>query len=261
MWAQTSPHVSCESPFSTPSTNHWPNLWRFPSARDHLQLCPCTNCEYTPCKGRSWILTSKRSESCGSSAITRNIGRKILKVEVLHNNWWLNDAHTVHAAGLHADLEVTVMYAKNEISSIIVIPEIGNSALRNAAASLITIPDSLTEIGSWAFTNCSRLENVAVPDRVTIIHRGTFWDWGFLERVTIAGVVAEIGDCAFASCTWLKNMTIPDSVAMPLPIAAARKTSQFVAPNAPCWQMTSRYTPKGLSLDFVWSNFVALGIY
>lgn len=45
------------------------------------------------------------------------IGWKILEVEVLHNNWWLNDAHTVHAAGLHADLEVTVIYARNEIEA------------------------------------------------------------------------------------------------------------------------------------------------
>lgn len=90
------------------------------------------------------------------------------------------------------------------------------------------------------FTNCSCLENVAVPDRVTIIHRGTFWDCGFLERVTIAGAMTEIGDCAFASRTWLKNMTIPDSVAMPLPIAAARKTSQFLlaTPHIDKWVVT-----------------------
>lgn len=42
---------------------------------------------------------------------------KILRVEVLHNNWWLNDVHTVHAAGLNVDLEVTIIYARNEIEA------------------------------------------------------------------------------------------------------------------------------------------------
>ena len=53
----------------------------------------------------------------------------------------------------------------------------------------VTIPDSVTSIGGFAFYGCSNLTSVTIPDSVT-----------------------SIGNSAFEYCESLTTITIPDSV-------------------------------------------------
>lgn len=76
----------------------------------------------------------------------------------------------------------------------------------------ITIPDSITEIGSQAFHKCTGLETVTIPDSVTKIDSWAFAGCTGLESVTIPESVKEIGWNAFGDCKGLTSITIPNGV-------------------------------------------------
>ena len=76
----------------------------------------------------------------------------------------------------------------------------------------MTIPDSVTSVGDYAFYNCSSLASVTIPDSVTSIREYTFYGCSSLASVTIPNSVSSIGDYAFESCSSLASVTIPDSV-------------------------------------------------
>ncbi len=76
----------------------------------------------------------------------------------------------------------------------------------------ITIPDSVTSIGNSAFSDCSGLTSVTIPDSVTSIGNSAFSDCSGLTSVTIGNCVTSIGEYAFYKCSGLTSVTIPDSV-------------------------------------------------
>ncbi|MBQ4502609.1 MAG: leucine-rich repeat domain-containing protein [Alistipes sp.] len=76
----------------------------------------------------------------------------------------------------------------------------------------ITIPNSVTEIGIYAFDGCSSLTSVTIPDSVTTIGNWAFQDCSSLTNITIPNSVTEIGEYAFSSCSSMTSVTIPNSV-------------------------------------------------
>ena len=76
----------------------------------------------------------------------------------------------------------------------------------------VTIPDSVTDIGERAFDWCGGLMSVTIPDSVTSIERGGVYGCSGLTSVTIGNGVTSIGALAFSGCSGLTSMTIPDSV-------------------------------------------------
>ena len=90
---------------------------------------------------------------------------------------------------------------------------IGDEAfVDNGRVIKVTIPDSVTMIGSYAFSGCYNLESVTIPDSVTIIGSYAFSGCCDLESVTLPDSVTSIGEGAFYNCSGLKNVTIPDNV-------------------------------------------------
>ena len=76
----------------------------------------------------------------------------------------------------------------------------------------LTIPNSVTSIGKWAFYNCSGLTSVTIPNSVTSIGVNAFIGCSGLTSVTIGNSVTSIGDSAFRGCSGLTSVTIPNSV-------------------------------------------------
>jgi hypothetical protein len=76
----------------------------------------------------------------------------------------------------------------------------------------ITIPNSVTTIEGGAFWGCTSLSSIIIPNSVTTIGRGAFGDCTSLSSVTIPNSVKEIGRGAFGDCTSLSSVTIPNSV-------------------------------------------------
>ena len=76
----------------------------------------------------------------------------------------------------------------------------------------IEIPDSVTSIGENAFSGCSSLSRIEIPDSVTSIGNGAFSGCSSLSRIEIPDSVTSIEDCVFSSCSSLNSIKIPDSV-------------------------------------------------
>ena len=76
----------------------------------------------------------------------------------------------------------------------------------------VTIPNSVTSIGDGAFSGCTGLSSVTIPNSVTSIGMSAFLSCTGLSSVTIPNSVTSIGDDAFTSCTGLSSVTIPNSV-------------------------------------------------
>ncbi len=81
----------------------------------------------------------------------------------------------------------------------------------------VVIPESLggcpvTSIGEWAFSYCSSLTSVTIPEGVTSIGNSTFYNCSSLTSVTIPEGVTSIGNSAFSRCSGLTSVTIPESV-------------------------------------------------
>lgn len=89
----------------------------------------------------------------------------------------------------------------------------------------ITIPESVTSIGSYAFSECSSLKSIIIPKGVKKIEDGTFLGCTGLTSIIIPDGVTTIGsnyyegreirnnkDGAFEDCIGLSSIIIPESV-------------------------------------------------
>ena len=77
----------------------------------------------------------------------------------------------------------------------------------------VTIPDTVTAIGSYAFAGCESLKKAVIPDSVTAIGICAFHGCSGLETITLPRYLVSIGAGAFSYCWSLEAVDIPDSVA------------------------------------------------
>ena len=93
------------------------------------------------------------------------------------------------------------------------VTSIGSSAFWNCdSLTSITIPNSVTSIGWYAFYQCSSLSSIVIPNSVTNIEKEAFYGCSSLSSITIPNSVKTIGDGAFERCKSLTSITIPNSV-------------------------------------------------
>ena len=104
-------------------------------------------------------------------------------------------------------------------SGDVVIPDgvkhIPDRAFEDSAITSVSIPDSVTSIGEWAFSGSARLRSVELPDSVTELGRCAFSHCSSLESVKLPAGLTELVDGAFpgedmlsvfAFCPKLKNV-------------------------------------------------------
>ena len=119
------------------------------------------------------------------------------------------DDGTIEITGYSGSAENIVIPAQIDGKSV---TRIGNNAFEKSSAKEIVIPDSVTEIGSQAFSSCEKLTSVSIPNSVTTIRDRAFFDCNSLASITIPDSVTDIELQAFCNCTSLKSVTIPASV-------------------------------------------------
>ena len=92
------------------------------------------------------------------------------------------------------------------------VTQILEEAFFYAYAKTITIPNSVTDIGSSAFSGCTSLTSIVIGNGVTTIGKSAFSMCTSLTSITIPNSVTSIGNSAFGRCTSLTSIVIPNSV-------------------------------------------------
>ena len=125
-----------------------------------------------------------------------------------------------------SDKTVEVSDCSNECIGNVVVPEevtcngviysvvsIGNSAFSGCSnITGVQIPNSVKEIDTYAFRNCPKLTSVVISDYVTSIGGFAFTNCSSLVSVTIGNSVAKIDVGAFSDCSAITSIEIPNSV-------------------------------------------------
>ena len=88
----------------------------------------------------------------------------------------------------------------------------GKFYLNDEEIKELTIPNSVTSIGQFAFTYCKSLSSVSISDGVTSIGGNAFSYCSNLTSITIPNSVTSIGQFAFTDCNSLTSVVIPDGI-------------------------------------------------
>lgn len=77
---------------------------------------------------------------------------------------------------------------------------------------LLTIPDSVWRIETYALAYCRNLAELSIPDGVNFIGDRAFEGCEALESVKLPGGLKELGEFAFFLCDKLREISIPDGI-------------------------------------------------
>ena len=89
---------------------------------------------------------------------------------------------------------------------------IEESAFEHFKLEEIEIPNTVANIGSGAFWECSNLESITIPSSVTNIGIGAFYHCTSLHDIKIPESVVTIEKATFTYCINLRNISLPNSL-------------------------------------------------
>ena len=94
--------------------------------------------------------------------------------------------------------------------------KIPNGLFENGSITSFVCPESIVEIGKYAFGNCSNLEEVKFSDKLEIIGEGAFWNCGKIQEIELPKSLKEMQNGyyngTFSNCSSLKKINIPKSL-------------------------------------------------
>ena len=135
---------------------------------------------------------------------------RLTSVTIPNSVTYIGDNIFVGCSGLtsiEVDASNTIYDSRNKCNAIIKTET--NELL--AGCKKTVIPNSVTSIGSEAFSGCSGLTSVTIPNSVTSIGNGTFSKCSGLISITIPNSVTIIGEYVFGGCSSLTYIEVDNS--------------------------------------------------
>lgn len=123
---------------------------------------------------------------------------------------------SVHIPGSLKEIPYQAFYFCSSIKNLVIeegVETIGADAFVRAAIETLTIPASVTSLGSEAFADNKSLKTVNMIGGGTVLPLACFVDCTSLQRIKLPNELTEVADRAFAGCTSLQRIDYPASVA------------------------------------------------
>ena len=117
--------------------------------------------------------------------------------------WTLSDDGTLTISG--TDMPNYIAYYRDKQTS-------ANWGTQSEKIKKVVIENGVTNIGNYAFYNCSAITSVTIPNSVRSIGQNAFLDCFSLTSINIPNSVISIEEYAFSGCSGLTSINIPNSV-------------------------------------------------
>lgn len=175
---------------------HSSDKWLF-DKNSHWKLCDGCDEKF----GEAYHDENGTCEICGYAYATEGLAYELNAEKT---------AYTVTGIGEATDGKLVIPAEYNELP----VTAIAVRAFSQCTSIIsIEIPDSVTEIGSQAFYQCPNLQSAVLPAKLTDIGTYLFYECTSLKSVTVPVSVTTIGDKAFAFCLKLQTVNYNGTVA------------------------------------------------
>lgn len=175
-------------------------------------------------KERTKIISYPRSRSAKSYLIPETISKigelafydcwRLDAIEVAKSNLYFS---SINGVLFNKEQTEIIFYPAGKKDSTYSIPntvfDIGNWAF-GGCGNLITVEihNRLQRIGNWAFYGCRSLKHIEIPDSVQYLGWETFWLCKSLESVKIGKGISKLESNTFSNCECLTSVQIPGNV-------------------------------------------------
>ena len=111
------------------------------------------------------------------------------------------------------DLSVEIPSEINEGEQVFAVTSVGDGAFSGCSSIVeIKIPDTVIIFGNMAFADCSELTKITFPNKIISLGEKAFYGCKKLVEIIMPDSIESIGNWAFADCSSLKEISIPDGV-------------------------------------------------
>ena len=173
--------------------------------------------------------------SISDGAFSACMGIKTITVEMENKNYICDEYGVLY----NIDKSTLFQHPVASTRTNFVIPdsvcEIGSYAFCGAEYLLgeLTVPKGVTFIPKYAFFACARLSNINLHDNITGIDEYAFFACQNLTGMSIPQKTEYIGDRAFASCAKLKTLSLPETLDF-IGVQAFSGCSSLLTVTMPC---------------------------
>lgn len=120
------------------------------------------------------------------------------------------------------DSEIIITGINDKSVTSIIIPEFIDGYLvtristhafyKNTLLNNIDLPNTIINIGDYAFAYCKSLTNIKIPDSVKHIGEHAFYYCESIKRIILPKYITNINEGVFAYCYSLNNIIIPNTI-------------------------------------------------
>ncbi len=163
------------------------------------------------CRGLSGVAIGNSLTTIGAAAFTSCTNLTVISVDT--NNAFYRSVDGV----LFNRSCTTLIQCPGGKAGSYIVPEsvtnIGSFAFESCSSlTSVTIPNGVSSIEDYAFRFCTSLSSVTIPNTVTSIEQSAFFECSRLTSIAIPDGVTSIENSTFSRCLSLTTVTIPDSV-------------------------------------------------
>lgn len=197
-------------------------------------------------------ITQKMAEECARGGQGKDLTLMLVSGSMTFKSVYYE---TISTPGTVVEIPEKVYVGSTELT----VTSIGDYAFSGCSGlTSVTIPNSVTTIGDYAFNNCDGLTSIEIPNSVTSIGARAFGVCRSLTSITIPNSVTSIGDHAFNNCG-LTSIEIPNSVTNigAGTFVGCTSLSSIEIPNSvtsigewafsECWSLTSIEIPNSVT--------------